>query len=243
MKEAILVIFLVVFSLLGILAFAQTPPPPPESPDLEVVPPPPSNPDELDGELPPAPCAPGEVCTTSSSSTSSSGSSGGGSSSSSGGSSGGSSSGGSSGSVIIPAANSNNATNTTNATISTTSAQSTAQQVSQSAAQKTSQPAASKPSVEEAQSASSLSFYITTGIFAVLFVVALVFAVLKLRKPKVPVQSYGVQSRQINPQIVQLRNYVSENLSKGYTREQIAAVLIQSGYSQQTINEAMRLAP
>ena len=40
MKEAILVIFLVVFSLFGILAFAQTPPPPPESPDLEVVPPP-----------------------------------------------------------------------------------------------------------------------------------------------------------------------------------------------------------
>ncbi len=171
------------------------------------------------------------------------------SSSSSGG--GGSSSGGSSGSFIIPTPAKKNVTNATsnasNATVQTIQAtqQTTSETQSQQTALPTQQSSASKTPVTEApQSSSNLLFYVITGVFALLFIAALIFAISKLKKSKVPAQSFRPmqQQVQVNPQAVQLKNYILYNLNRGYTREQIATVLIQSGYSQQTIDEAMRIA-
>ncbi len=264
MKEARqLAIFLTVFLLFGILVFAQLPQSPP-APSSTVLPQSPTSPSSSTSGLPPEPCAPGAVCTSSSSSSSSGGSSGSGSSGS--GIIGGS---GSSSSctvndwsaVLSPTVcpvtgrqtKSWSKTRTCSGGVNHTAkenitcvysasaapVQSTAQKSvsgTQQTAQQSSSSAQSNLAEEKAQSASNTSFYIVTGVFAILFIVALVFAVLKLKKPK-------MQSQQINPQVMQLKSYISDNLRKGYTKEQITSVLIQAGYSQQIISEAMKFAP
>lgn len=83
-----------------------------------------------------------------------------------------------------------------------------------------------EPVTEKPETKSNTLLYIGVALVVVLLGG---FAVLKMKKT--PAQ---------NPQAAQLRNYITENLAKGYSREQLTNILLQSGYSQQMIDEAMK---
>lgn len=102
---------------------------------------------------------------------------------------------------------------------------------------------------------SNMMFYILSGIFLILFIIAALIIISKLKKKKAsvqaPVNAFRSQQQipqvqqmpqQINPQILQLKNYISDNLAKGYTKEQIGTFLMQNGYPREMIDEAMKYA-
>jgi len=90
------------------------------------------------------------------------------------------------------------------------------------------------------QARGNTSLYAIIG--ATLLVIVLGITIfLFVQKPRIQPQiSQKSIQLQINPQLIQLRTYVVQNIQRGYNKEQIRAVLFQSGYSQQSIDEVMR---
>jgi len=86
---------------------------------------------------------------------------------------------------------------------------------------------AQEPVIESPEpTKSNIPFYI--GIVLVVVVLSGgAFAYLKLKAPTE------------NPQVLQLRNYIQENMKKGYSKEQLTATLVRSGYPMNIIDKAL----
>lgn len=93
----------------------------------------------------------------------------------------------------------------------------------------------SQPQQRQPEQASDINYPVIFGIVGFVFVViAVVFFVLKKKKPVVPFQQpITPQPTDPNPQ---LTNYIRSNLSTGYTSEQIKQTLVSSGYKEEDIN-------
>ena len=81
----------------------------------------------------------------------------------------------------------------------------------------------------------NLLLYGGIALAVVIFLVVL-FILLRKKSPQVI-----PQTPQTNPQVMQLKEYIQENMKKGYSKEQLKIIMINAGYQQQLIDEAMQL--
>lgn len=93
-----------------------------------------------------------------------------------------------------------------------------------------------KNSLEATKEESNLLLYSGIAMGALIFAGISLFFLRKLKKPSI---TQTVQP-QIDTGVLQLVNYFKQNLTLGYTKEQIIQALQQRGYSQQIIDEALK---